>query len=381
VAKAKTDNNVILAYFKERLDEQKKANPDSDDDQVWIKEDDFVKAVGEASKTALRRSGLKNLCKSDGISMQRMGKLVLVKRGTASSAKAAKQTSVVPAMNNIDPDYYWMPPKETRLIRTARICGMNVLMVGPAGTGKSTLYRKIFEEDGVTPYFINLNGETSPDDFVGVTDLIPDPNGQGTITRFVPGILPLAMKEGRPLIIDELDAATADILFVMQAVLEGQPLVVTKQGAEVVEAQDGFGIYATANTIGKGDDSGMYAGTNILNEAFLDRFGMVIPKWYMPENEEVTVIHKRTGLHDRIGKKIVEIATGARAAMRESRLFSTFSTRKCLAMGQLLVKGIEIEDAFRVTCLSKVVPDDRKVLCEIAQRTLGSTFDPDKDYI
>jgi cobaltochelatase CobS len=376
----KADNKAVVAFLKKRLDEQIKKDPDGDE-QVWVREDDFKSTIGEASRAALRRPGLRKLCKDEGIQVQKMGNLVFVKTVSSASAKPVKQTSVVPPVTNVDPDYYWMPPKETKLIRVARICGMNVLMVGPAGTGKSTLYRKIFEADKIEPYFINLNGETSPDDFVGVTDLVPDPNGQGTVTRFVPSILPLAMEEGRPLIIDELDAATADILFVMQAVLEGQPLVITKQGAKVVEAKDGFGIYATANTIGKGDDSGMYAGTNILNEAFLDRFGMVIPKWYMPENEEVTVIAKRTGLHERIGKKIVEIATGARAAMRDSRLFSTFSTRKCLAMGQLLVKGIEIEDAFRVTCLSKVVPDDRKVLCEIAQRTLGSNFDPDKDYL
>jgi len=376
----KHDNKEVAAYLKKRLDEYIKAHP-GDDEQVWIKEDEFKTALGETSRAALHRPGLKKFFSEEGIQVQKMGNLVFVKSASAAAENPVKQTSVVPPVNNVDPGYYWMPPKETKLVRTARICGMNVLMVGPAGTGKSTLYRKIFEADGIEPYFINLNGETSPDDFVGVTDLVPDPGGQGTITRFVPSILPLAMDEGRPLIIDELDAATADILFVMQAVLEGQPLIITKQGARAIEGQPGFGVYATANTIGKGDDSGMYAGTNILNEAFLDRFGMVIPKWYMPENEEVTVIAKRTGLHERIGKKIVEIATGARAAMRDSRLFSTFSTRKCLAMGQLLVQGIEIEDAFRVTCLSKVVADDRKVLCEIAQRTLGASFDPDKDYL
>ena len=375
MANFKAENSKIVAFLEECLAAQTGAGP------TWVKEPDFKAETGLDARKVMRRPAVLSMLKEKDISARVMGAVIFIKRLDPNAPSAeGRQVATPPKSTTVDPDYYWMPPKSTTLINIVIDSGQNVLLVGPAGTGKSTLLRRILDDRKQTYYMINLNGEISVDDLVGVKDLIVDVKTGTSITSFNPGVLTLAMREGKPLIIDELDAATPDVLFVMQGILEGQPLVLTKCGSEIVIPQPGFMVGATANTIGKGDDTGMYAGTNVLNEAFLDRFAVVMRTWYMPEREEITVLSKRMGLHAKIADRIVKIATGARAAMREGSLFSTFSTRKCLAMASLVIKGVEIGDAFRVTCLSKVVVDDAKILCEIAQRILGISIDPDGDF-
>jgi len=373
----KAENSRVVAYIEECLDAQ--TGPAAE--PIWVKAPDFKVATGLDGRKVMRRPAVQKALEEKSLSARVMGSVIFVKKLDPNAPRAqTQQVAAPPKSTTVDLDYYWMPPKSTALINIIIDSGQNVLLVGPAGTGKSTLLRRILDDRKQPFYMINLNGEVSVDDLVGVKDLVVDTKTGSTITSFNPGVLTLAMREGKPLIIDELDAATPDVLFVMQGILEGQPLVLTKCGSEIVTPQSGFMVGATANTIGKGDDTGMYAGTNVLNEAFLDRFAVVMRTWYMPEREEVTVLSKRMGLHAKIADRIVKIATGARAAMREGSLFSTFSTRKCLAMASLVVKGVEIGDAFRVTCLSKVVADDAKLLCEIAQRILGISIDPDGDF-
>jgi cobaltochelatase CobS len=376
MANFKAENSKVVAYIEKCLGGAKTSS-----EPVWIKKDEFRSATGLAPSKVMRRPALQQALKDRDISARLMGSVIFMKRLDPNAPNAQpQQVAPPPKSAKVDPDYYWMPPRATKLLSTTFDSGQNALLVGPAGTGKSTLLRKIFEARKQEYLMINLNGEVSVDDLVGVKDLIVDPTTGSTVTTFNPGVLTMAMREGKALIIDELDAATPDVLFVMQGILEGQPLVLTKCGSEIVIPTDGFIVGATANTIGKGDDTGMYAGTNVLNEAFLDRFGVVMRTWYMPEKEEKTVLAKRVGLHAKIADRIVQIAVAARAAMREGSLFSTFSTRKCLAMARLMVKGVEITDAFRVTCLSKVVSDDAKLLCEIAQRILGVSINPDEDF-
>lgn len=274
--------------------------------------------------------------------------------------------------NIVVDDYYWFPPDESDLLQTMITAKMNVLLVGPTGGGKTVLATKLLDKNNLSYKRMNLNGEVSIDDFVGFMELKKDGDGSETVFNY--GILPQAMREGEVLIIDELDAAPPEILFILQSVLEGNPLVLTKTGGEIIMPKDGFKLIATANTVGKGDDSALYQGTQILNEAFLDRWGGVIRLDYMPKNREVIVLVKRTGIGLPDAKAVVEIAGLCRKAMKEKRIYSTFSTRKLLNMCTLLKLGVKRSKVFEVVVLNKVIEEDRAVMCEIYQRITGEVI-------
>jgi hypothetical protein len=150
---------------------------------------------------------------------------------------------------------------------------------GPTGSGKTFEAEAIaYELTGSTAIRIQGTGDMTVDDLLGgwAAD-------SGT-TRFEYGPLPRAMVEGRKLIIDEITACPAEVLFEIQAVLEGAALVIKKNRGERLEATEGFGIIACDNTLGLGENA-EYVGTNVMNEAFRDRF-LFVEFDYMPEAQE-----------------------------------------------------------------------------------------------
>jgi len=278
-----------------------------------------------------------------------------------------------------DENYFWFPP-ETEMVEKGIDLGMNVLLVGPTGLGKTELLERILKRRGDKFGQINMDGETSKDDFIGTREL----KAGETVMKY--GILPQMMKMGRRLVIDEVDAMTPDIAFTIQRVLEGKSLMMTKEGFEEIVPEKGFLVLGTANTFGKGDDSAMYAGTNILNESFLDRWNLVIRMEYLPQKNEVEILKKRTGISEEEAEKMVCVANMARQAMKEEKLYCTFSTRKLLNWATLVMNDVSMLNAFEVTVLSKVVNADAKVLAEMFQRqtgvtveTAGESAEPDED--
>lgn len=352
----------------------------------WVMTQDASRAAGadaEELKKILRRPRVKSLLKKAGIGCSyRQTALYVFKTaeygqtgvddGDLDSLDAEDETTpatpAAPADMSLDTNYFYFPDPITADIETAIDAGKNVFVVGPAGSGKSSLLSRICERRGVRPIIVSFHGEVSVDDLVGTKDLV---DGQ---TVWTDGVLPICMRRGIPLIIDEADATPPDVQFVLHPVLMGQPLCLTRKGAEFVHPEPGFGIWATGNTVGRGDDSGLYVGTNVLNEAYLDRYGVVIDHWYMPETEEVTVLVKRTGIHKRSAEKMVSVAKLARDAMRADQLSSTFSTRKMLDWCDLVVRGMDLGRAYLYSCINKVGREDRRVLAEFGQRIFGASL-------
>jgi hypothetical protein len=148
--------------------------------------------------------------------------------------------------------------------------GFNVWLYGPTGTWKTTTVIKECRALGKEPIRIQGSGDATVDDLVGGWGVVRDDHGT-PVTVFQHGPLAVAAKEGRPVVVDEVTAYSQDVLFVMQAVLEGNPLVITKNRGEVIVPAPGFCILATDNTVGTGEGI-EYIGTGAINEATRDRF-------------------------------------------------------------------------------------------------------------
>lgn len=158
-----------------------------------------------------------------------------------------------------------------------------IYITGPTGNGKSTMVEQICAKTKTPLIRINLNATDDEDKLIASKTLV---DGNVVIED---GPVVIAMRKGIPILIDEIDAGGANLLMCLQGVLEGKPLYI-KAKNEIVYPQTGFNVIATANTKGKGSDDGRYIGTNVLNEAFLERFAIVFEQEYPGQKVEAKIV-------------------------------------------------------------------------------------------
>lgn len=169
----------------------------------------------------------------------------------------------IPKVHN---NYYF--PNNIQNIITRLKLARNIFLVGDAGTGKSELPQHLGNYMGAEVVRINFNIGTTEQHLIGKF-VVKD--GQ---TKFVYGLIPLAMMNGWWIILDEIDYAQPEHLSALQSVLEGNPLIITQNENEAIHPHANFRVFATGNTKGRGDESQSYVGTNFLNMAFLDRWSV-----------------------------------------------------------------------------------------------------------
>lgn len=280
---------------------------------------------------------------------------------------AAEDTHMVPDHD----EHYQLNLDMAKLLAVGIAGNDNILVHGPAGCGKSSMFLEMAAILNQPVVRVNLNNDMRAADFTGEKVLDVDANGNSVVI-WKDGVLPKAMRKGAWLVLDELDAAQPHILFVLQAVLErGGKLVLTGNGGEVVKPHDNFRIMATANTIGRGDDTGLYTGTNILNEAFLDRFGMVIKATYMEAEVEAKVVVDKSGIDPQTAERMVKVASQIRLGFETEQCYCTCSTRRLIEWAKKARVLQNARLAAKVTMLDRLSKDDCAFVDGIIQRIIG----------
>lgn len=250
---------------------------------------------------------------------------------------------------------------------------------GHTGSGKSTLVAQVAARLGWPLLRVNLDSEISRLDLVGRDTLTTDPTSGATVTKWVDGVLPKALRGPNILLLDEIDFVRPDVAYVLQPMLEGNSLVLNENGGERVVPHVMSRIVATANTVGQGDEFGMYQGARPQSSAMLDRFTTFIKVPYLSTEQEVALVKAKfpaipAGVAETIGRFVTE----HREAFTKASILMPLSPRGVGALaGAFLnffnVLGNEkqaLNHAFESTLLAKASEQDRAVIAGLLKRVL-----------
>jgi len=270
-------------------------------------------------------------------------------------------------------DAEWKPGKreveEWELLAIGIEDNSPVYLHGPTGCGKSTA---VIEMSVVLNQpLIRFQGTQQAKEahIIGHTDLVVDEASGESITQWTDGLLPKCMRNGWWLLVDEFTALPAGILFAFQAVLEGNKLMLPT--GEVVKPHEHFRLIATDNTNGRGDDSGLYAGTHVMNEATMDRFSVVIACDYPEPEHEAKILVAKGGVDLKTAERMVSCANKVREAARNEACFCTFSLRRLIAWAKMTKRLGDARKASQPTVLNKLNRDDAEFVNSIIQRYFG----------
>jgi len=281
----------------------------------------------------------------------------------------SKKTEHVP---DIDPDYHFVP-EVTKAILAGFSYNRRVLVQGYHGTGKSTHIEQVAARLNWPCVRVNLDSHVSRTDLIG-RDIITLENGK-QVTRFMEGILPWAISRPVALVFDEYDAGRPDVMFVIQRVLEAHGKFALLDQSRILSPHSHFRLFATANTVGLGDASGMYHGTHPINQGQMDRWNIVATLNYLPESEELRIIQSKakelSGKQKDVLKPMVAMANLTREGFMQGDLSTVMSPRTIIHWAENLQIFGDTEQAFRFTFFNKCDENERPIIAEYYQRCFG----------
>ena len=282
----------------------------------------------------------------------------------------SKKNEYVP---KIDPNYRF--DKDTTLAILAGFSfNKRVLIQGFHGTGKSTHIEQIAARLNWPCIRVNLDSHISRIDLIGKDAIILKDNKQ--ITEFKEGILPWSIQNPVALVFDEYDAGRPDVMFVIQRVLESEGNFTLLDKNKVIEQHDYFRIFATTNTIGLGDTSGLYHGTQQINQGQMDRWNIISTLNYLPFDKEMEIIlAKNKKMNNKDGKEkissMIKVADLTRKGFAGGDISTVMSPRTVLHWAENADIFKDFGYAFRVTFLNKCDDMEKKIISEYYQRCFG----------
>jgi len=250
-----------------------------------------------------------------------------------------------------------------------------VMIQGYHGTGKSTHIEQVASRLNWPCVRINLDSHISRIDLIG-KDAIVLREGQ-QVTEFREGLLPWALQHPVALVFDEYDAGRPDVMFVIQRVLEAQGKLTLLDQNRVIRAHPAFRLFSTTNTIGLGDTTGLYHGTQQINQGQMDRWNIVTTLNYLPHDNEVNIVLAKVPSYAASPEKkkqisaMVRVADMTRNAFINGDLSTVMSPRTVMTWAENAEIFGDIGFAFRLTFLNKCDELERASVAEFYQRAFG----------
>src|SRR5712675_2241956 len=275
---------------------------------------------------------------------------------------------------DIDADYRF--DRETTLAILAGFAfNRRVMIQGYHGTGKSTHIEQVAARLNWPCVRVNLDSHISRIDLVGKDAIVLKEGKQ--VTEFREGILPWAIQHPVCLCFDEYDAGRPDVMFVIQRVLEVQGKLTLLDQNRVIRPHPSFRLFATANTVGLGDTSGLYHGTQQINQGQMDRWNIVATLNYLPHDAEVEIVLAKAPSYDsdegrRTIHAMVALAELTRSGFINGDISTVMSPRTVITWAENARIFNDIAFAFRLTFLNKCDEVERATVAEYFQRCFGT---------
>ena len=273
---------------------------------------------------------------------------------------------------DIDQDYLF--DRETTLAILAGFAhNRRVMIQGYHGTGKSTHIEQVAARLNWPCVRVNLDSHISRIDLVGKDAIVIRDGKQ--VTEFREGILPWALQSRTlcALVFDEYDAGRPDVMFVIQRVLEVSGKMTLLDQSRVIRPHPAFRLFATTNTIGLGDTSGLYHGTQQINQGQMDRWSIVTTLNYLPHDQETNIVLAKAKSYDTderrsIVSNMVRVADLTRNAFMNGDLSTVMSPRTVLTWAENAEIFDDVGFAFRLTFVNKCDELERGLVAEFYQR-------------
>jgi len=275
---------------------------------------------------------------------------------------------------DVDPNYVF-DPEATLAILAGFEHNRRVLIHGAHGTGKSTHVEQVAARLRWPLVRINLDGHLTRMDLIGRDAIVVRDGHQ--VTEFTEGLLPWAIQRPVALMFDELDAGRPDVMFVIQRVLERDGRFTLLDQNRVITPHPHFRLFATTNTVGLGDLTGLYRGTNVLNQAHIDRWGVVANLEYLePEREQQVVRGQVEGLNKRadaaeLVASMVAVAAMTRTGFTAGDISTVMSPRTVISWAENTLTFGDVATAFRLSFLNKCDEAEKPIVAEYYQRVFG----------
>ena len=267
-------------------------------------------------------------------------------------------------------DSYVFDPDTTLAILAGFAFNRRVMVQGYHGTGKSTHIEQVAARLNWPCIRINLDAHISRIDLIGRDAIVLRDGLQ--VTEFREGLLPWALQHPVALVFDEYDAGRPDVMFVIQRVLETEGKLTLLDQNRVIRPNKYFRLFATANTVGLGDTSGLYHGTQAINQGQMDRWNIVVGLNYLPAAVESEIVLKKVaGVPDDTVDKMVKVADLTRQGFIGGDISTVMSPRTVITWAQNTAIFKDPGFTFRLSFLNKCDETERMLVAEYYQRVFG----------